>query len=401
MLSPSRIGAAILLGGLVYASGWPLGPLPPLGSFLDPAGGVWAVARRAELPRQARGAIPGLEGPVEVVYDDRAVPHIFAATVNDAYRALGYVVARDRLFQLELRARATAGTLTELLGSSVLDLDRQQRGIGLARSGDRSFAALPAGSPAALAMTAYADGVNAWIAGMSRADLPLEYHLLSAWPIRWEPRYAVYALRRMGWTLAFQRDELRRQRVAALVGPDAAAALFPIHSPIQDPIQPGPGRYPRFDWKRLPPPKLNSQAARLKDGRPSDRLTIGGEGDGRDGVGSNSWAVAPSRSATGHALLAGDPHLDLTLPSVWYEAHLVVAARRETRDGGRGGMPDSSRVPRPPSLDVYGVAVPGAPGIVIGFNRDVAWSFTNTEADVLDYYAEKLDDPARPTRYLV
>ena len=94
---------------------------------------------------------------------------------------------------------------------------------------------------------------------------------------------------------------------------------------------------------------------------------------------SNNWAVAPSRSATEHALLAGDPHLDLTLPSIWYEAHLVVPGR----------------------LDVYGVTIPGAPAIVIGFNRDVAWTFTNTGADVMDLYAEAVDDRRRPTRYRV
>ncbi|MDF1506192.1 penicillin acylase family protein, partial [Roseisolibacter sp. H3M3-2] len=94
---------------------------------------------------------------------------------------------------------------------------------------------------------------------------------------------------------------------------------------------------------------------------------------------SNNWAVAPRRTAAGHALLAGDPHLELTLPSIWYEAHLVV----------------------PGKLDVYGVTIPGLPGIVIGFNRDVAWTFTNTGADVLDFFAEEVDDPARPRRYRV
>jgi penicillin amidase len=94
---------------------------------------------------------------------------------------------------------------------------------------------------------------------------------------------------------------------------------------------------------------------------------------------SNNWAVAPARSATGHALLAGDPHLELTLPSIWYEAHLVVPGR----------------------LDAYGVTIPGLPALLIGFNRDVAWTFTNTGADVVDFYAEEVDDPRRPTRYRV
>ena len=92
---------------------------------------------------------------------------------------------------------------------------------------------------------------------------------------------------------------------------------------------------------------------------------------------SNNWAVSPRRSANGHALLSGDPHLELSLPSIWYEAHLVV----------------------PGTLDVYGVTIPGSGGIVIGFNRDVAWTFTNTSTDVLDYYAEQVDDDEHPARY--
>src|SRR5262245_3663300 len=108
-----RFVDVILLAGLLFALARPLGSLPPLGSFLDPVNGVWAVARRAEPPHDARAAIPGLVSPVEVVFDSRGVPHIFASSEEDAYRALGYVVARDRLFQMELQTRATAGRLSE------------------------------------------------------------------------------------------------------------------------------------------------------------------------------------------------------------------------------------------------------------------------------------------------
>ncbi|MBI4501377.1 MAG: penicillin acylase family protein, partial [Gemmatimonadetes bacterium] len=384
--------ACLSLAAAIYLSARPVGRLPPLGWFLDPAHGVWAVARRAELPRRESANIPGMAGPVEVVFDDRSVPHIFAGTEDDAYRALGYVVARDRLFQLELQTRATAGRLTELLGPIVLDADREQRRLDLAASADRAFEKLAAGSPAAKAIAAYAQGVNAWIERLSPSDLPLEYRLLNAKPMRWEPRYSFYLMRRMGYTLAFQQAELRRRSVASVVGEQAAAALFPANSPIQEPIQPGAGAYPRYDWEKLPPPRVGGSARRRVGGRtmePSDSSA----GARRDGVlGSNNWAVAPSRSATGHALLAGDPHLDLTLPSIWYEAHLVVRPAVAER-------PADPSTRRPASLDVYGVTIPGAPGVVIGFNRDVAWSLTNTDADVLDYYAETLDDRQRPRAY--
>jgi penicillin G amidase len=119
-----------------------VGPLPSLGHLLDPVYGIWAVARGAEMPRRARGRIRGLDAGVDVQYDSRAVPHIFATSEDDAYRALGYVVARDRLFQIELQGRSGAGTLTELVGAAALPLDRETRALGLPGAAERAFAAL-------------------------------------------------------------------------------------------------------------------------------------------------------------------------------------------------------------------------------------------------------------------
>src|SRR5688500_12950269 len=109
--------AGVVLAGLLWVSARPVGPAPALGPLLDPAHGAWGLARHAELPREATAEVPGLTGRVEVRYDDRGVPHVFATTLDDAWRALGYVVARDRLFQLELQTRAAIGTLTGLAGA--------------------------------------------------------------------------------------------------------------------------------------------------------------------------------------------------------------------------------------------------------------------------------------------
>jgi len=386
--------AALVFATLLVVGFGGAGPLPPIGALLDPWRGVWAAASAASLPRRGAEPIPGVTDTVRVVYDDRAVPHIFAGTELDAYRALGYVVARDRLFQLELQTRATAGTLTELLGPAALATDRSQRSLGLAWSAEREWAATDSASIMARAATAYAQGVNAWIDGLGPRDLPLEYHLLRARPLRWKPQYTLYLMKRMGYTLAYDTFERQRDRLTALIGEAAANALFPAHSPIQEPIQPGPGRHPRFDFTPLPPP----QPPRLSRAIGGDRGRSGamGEWSGEAEVGSNNWAVSPKRSASGYALLAGDPHLDLSLPSIWYEAHLVVArpGSPALAPARRGGEADGG-------LDVYGVTIPGVPGIVIGFNRDVAWSFTNTGSDVLDLYVETLDHNDSPTQYLL
>jgi penicillin amidase len=327
--------------------------------------------------------LPGLTAPVRVAFDDRGVPHIFASTSEDAARALGYVVARDRLFQLEMRWRTAAGRMAELAGAAALGFDRYVRRLGLAWSAERDFAAFDPDSPEAGEITAYAQGVNAWIDGLGPSDIPLEYHLLGAEPSPWRPVYSLYLLKLMGYDLTYGvTTDLRRLRLRALVGEEAAAALSPVNSPIQQPVQPNGSTEPRFDFLPIPPPgepdllalervdELGTALGPLLDDRASRPEPV---------LGSNNWAVTPERTAAGHALLAGDPHLSLTLPAIWYEAHLVV----------------------PGELDVYGVTIPSAPFVMIGFNRDLAWSFTNTGADVIDYYEEELDDSEPPSRYLV
>jgi penicillin amidase len=392
---PRALVSGIILAGLLVAGAARLGPAPALGAFLDPWNGVWALGRVAELPATLTSDVPNLSGAVTVLYDDRGVPHIFAATPLDAYRALGFVVARDRLFQLDLQTRATGGRLSELVGGDALAVDREQRRLGLAWSAERSWATLDTTSEAARAMRAYADGVNAWTAAMPAAALPLEYRLLGVRPMPWQPQYSLYLLRRMGYTLAYNAQEWTRERVAVLVGSAAADALFPVQHPLQEPIQPGRGPYPRFDVRRLPDPAVQPRGdhrrrpeslggVRRSDAAPARSSPIGldrfrSSPDEAAAVGSNNWAVSPRRSASGHALLAGDPHLELTLPSIWYEAHLVV----------------------PGHFDVYGVTIPGVPGILIGFNRDLAWSFTNTGNDVSDFYVETVDDSLHPSRYLL
>ena len=370
------------LAALLWLGFVGLPPTPPVGPLLDPVHGVWAVVRGAALDERATARIPALGDSVQILYDDRGVPHIFASSVEDATRALGFVVARDRFFQMELATRAAAGRLTELAGRHAVEVDRAQHALGLPWAAERKMAVIDTSGLGWRAILAYAEGVNAWLESMRVEDMPLEYHLLGVRPSRWEPIQSIHLLNRMTWTLARGDLELRMHQMDLLVGREAAAALFPRNSPIQEPIIPNGAHAPRFDVTTVPPPQLVDARAATRLGelerlRELVRLTHGASDDPGDALGSNNWAVAPPRTQAGHALLAGDPHLELTLPSIWYEAHLVV----------------------PGELDVYGVTIPGAPGIVIGFNRDVAWSFTNVESDVVDYFVESVDDPRQPTRY--
>lgn len=361
--------SAVVLAGLISLNSFPPGPIPPIGPLLDPLRGAFATARQAELPRRSSASIPGLSTTVDVRYDDRGVPHIFAMNESDAVRALGYVVARDRLFQLELQARAGAGRLTGMVGSVALPLDREMRNLGLADAARRKLEHLSAHEKRLL--EAFADGANTWIDGLGK-HRPLEYILLGRKPERWSPINSLQLLARMGYTLAHSDLESLHAEAVAVVGEKAADGLYPIRSPIQEPLQPNGQRAPRYDNEHLPSPE-KSIAVR-------NSSTLQDTSDpGFDALGSNNWAVAPNRTAAGFALLAGDQHLELTLPAIWYEVHMVVAD----------------------SLDAYGVTIPGAVSIVIGFNRDIAWTATNTEADVLDHYAEVVDNQENPGRYRV
>jgi len=389
-MTRSRLGTVtagltlVLLGGGSLVR---LGPVPRLGPSLDPVRGVWSVARGAELAANHATRLPGLSAPVTVLYDDRGVPHIFGATELDLVRALGYVVARDRLLQMELQWRAGAGRLTELLGPGLLTADRRIRALGMADAAERRFQMLPADSKDRLLLDAYADGVNTRIGELGPRDLPLEYHLVGRSPAPWHPVNGLHLLGRMGWTLALSDLEDQQERARAIVGPAAADALYPVHSPIQEPIVPNGQTTARYEAVQLPPPGEHG----LDPPAPAPAESAGVVAESTlsvflrearsfpDALGSNNWAVAPHRTAAGYALLAGDQHLDLSLPSLWYEAHLVI----------------------PDSLDIYGVTIPGAPGIIIGFNRDVAWTFTNAETDTRDRYTEVVDDSAHPASYLL
>ncbi|AMW05812.1 penicillin acylase family protein [Gemmatimonas phototrophica] len=366
-----------------------VGEVPPLGALLSPAVGLW-INTTGDLPAQASANIPGLTDAVDIRYDTRSVPHIFAKTDLDAVRALGYVVARDRLFQLELQARAGEGTLTELVGDVALPADQETRHLGMPRSAEARMTAMDTTGMLYGILRAYADGINAYRTSLSTAQLPVEYKLLQKTPREWLPVHSMHLLNRMGYTLAHSPLELDLLQARALVGDSAARAFWDSSSPVQEPIQPAPRSASREALASLPAPGTpDSAAARMVAALGAQSgpllwtrdatLPVNQRADVQQerAFASNNWAVSPSRSANGLALLAGDPHLELTLPSIWYEVHLVV----------------------PGVMDVGGVTIPGLPGVTIGYTRSFAWSFTNTGADVMDFWRETVNDAARPTTY--
>lgn len=316
--------------------------------------GGWYWLRGSLPPLAGELSLPGLQAPVSIVRDAAAVPHIRAQNVHDAWFALGVVHAQDRLWQMEMSRRIAGGRIAEALGATALDTDRLLRTMGLRRVAERNYRNLDAESRAVL--DAYAAGVNAWIAAHG-GPLPPEFLLTGVRPEAWQPADSLSWLKVMALDLGSNwSGELTRLRLARQL-PTAR---------IQDFLPPVPyaGPLPVADYAALYR-GLDLPLAALG---PQPRTDT-------DGLGSNNWVVAGSRSASGKPLLANDPHLGLTAPAIWYFAHLEA-----------------------PGLRVIGATLPGVPMVVIGRNERIAWGLTNTNPDVQDLYVER-SDPADPGRY--
>ena len=297
---------------------------------------------------------PELDGTVDVLWDQWGVPHIYAQSQDDAFFVQGYLHAQDRLWQMELNRRAGAGRLSELFGQRTLEADRFLRRVGLRRVAREEFSMLD--EDAATVLAAYCAGVNAFIR-RSRSRLPLEFTLLRFVPEPWSPVDVLQWAKLMGWNLSVNWDvELLRAHMAKLLGADAAAAL-------EQGYQSG---HPLTS-----PPGAVEQDAALPGALAPLLATF------LAGGASNAWAISGERSASGKPLLANDPHLNPGLPSPWYECHLEC-----------------------PDFRVTGVSLPGAPGIVVGHNQQVAWGMTASMVDTQDIFMERLADDGSP-RYRV
>ncbi len=374
------IGTLFVAAALLYGLGRGVGSVPPLGTLLDPVDGLYRTARRAmAAPASNTLRIPVLEAPVTVVRDARNVPHIFAENDRDAIVALGYVTAQDRLFQLDFLPRVASGRLAEAFGPGSVESDRFLRETGMDWGARKNLARIREEDGVEWELLrAYADGVNAYLDGLAPEDLPFEFRLLGYAPDRYAPLQSLRMLQYMTYDLTYRSDDASYTRLRERLGDEAYERLYPRHPWLYVPIVPPGEQAGARRQARVPSPPVAQQALAALDARRRQWERLHGtpfEGF-RPGKGSNNWAVAGSRSATGAPILAGDMHLALNLPAIWYEAHLVT-----------------------PSMNSYGVTVPGAPLLVEAFNDYVAWAFTNTGADQIDHLALEVDAARRHYRY--
>ncbi|MDP6706662.1 MAG: penicillin acylase family protein [Alphaproteobacteria bacterium] len=301
--------------------------------------------------------VVGSEAPIEIVRDRNGVPHIFAQSRGDALFGLGFAHAQDRLWQMEMTRRLGAGRLAEVLGEQAIRTDRFMRTLdlhGLAAEGYRRL-----DPDQKRLIDAYVAGVNALLAESGTRPMP-EFIMLRYQPEQWTPADSLVWVKLMALDLSTNWSaELLRLRLAKRLDRQQIDELY----------RPYDGTEPRG-------PDLSAALAAPISTAVLDGLLALGPPAAREGIGSNNWAVSGSRTANGRPLLANDPHLALRAPAIWYFAHLSWQGR-----------------------DLIGATLPGLPTVVLGHNKRIAWSFSNTGTDVQDLYLEKLM-PGDPSRYL-
>ncbi len=354
-----------------------MGPLPPLGALLDPTTGLWSVSFAGRGLQTQTIRVPGLTAPVTIVRDVTGVPHIYASNVSDGWFALGFVHAQDRLWQMDIQYRAAAGRLSEILGPSMVSTDEFFRTIGLARiAANASAAREAAGQLDATVINAYVAGVNAYIGSLDPPDYPLEFKLLGYQPEPWTAAKTLTEGGLIAWGLMGDFYDLEYNLLVEKFGAAKAGELFPAY--------PAGAQYPIQPALAVPSETPILSEATVQDILHKASLAAPWIPD-FEGAGSNNWAVAGTRTATGMPILDADPHLQFQLPAIWYQAELHTPAF-------------VFHGVSYPGFNVRGATFPGIPAFFFGTNGHIAWGETNTGADVNDFFTETLS-PNR-TEYL-
>ena len=330
----------------------------PLGSFLNMQEGIWQNAEPVDHDFTENLSIKGLKGGVNVYLDDRLVPHIFAEQENDAYFVQGYIHAKNRLWQMEFQTHAAAGRISEIVGEKALQFDRNQRRIGMVFAAENALAFMEKDSTTKASLDSYTAGVNAYIKSLHRSKLPIEYKLLGYEPEKWSNFKSALFTKQMTNTLAGYDRDFEMTEALKLLGEENFRILYGQLPDSLYPVIPSGTTFNKPLAELIPPVTADSLYFKRKD---SIQVKEDFKSNPEDG--SNNWAVSGTRTKSGKPILANDPHLSLTLPSIWYEIQLHT-----------------------PNYNAYGVSFPGLPGVVIGFNDSIAFGFTNSGRDVKDYY---------------
>lgn len=347
----------ILLAIGIFFLNKPIGDLPALGKFFSPTHGFWKSTVIKE-NRNTTVEIECIKGKATIVYDEQCIPHIFADNEEDLFYAQGYAEAKDRLWQMEFQMYAAAGRLTELVGEKALSLDRFSRRIGLVRAAKTSLKEIESNPTSKMVVESFTAGVNAYIKQLKTAELPVEYKLIGYQPEAWTPLKCALLMKYMAKDLTYFDTDIENTNALTTFGEEIYKKLYPdFPPPSLSPIIPVGTKW-NFKSVDSFDIKTTKHVAALLYQNPYKNFYS------NKFYGSNNWCVNGSKTKSGKPVLCGDPHLGLNLPSIWYAVQLNC-----------------------PNLNVEGVTIPGAPGVIIGHNDSIAWSVTNASRDVINNFS--------------
>ena len=406
----SLVAALCVSAAVLALMAFGYGPVPALGPALVPGHGAWASAAGGRPVRSQTLSLPGVAHPVSVTFTSHGVASIRAADENDAFLALGYLHARFRLTEMDLERRLGEGRIAQLAGQPGLASDKFELRLGLVRTAEAEWAATPPAGPVGRDLIAYSRGVNDYLAVARRTHTwPSIYALAGVYPAPWTPIDSLVLQGVLTQQLDYTTIPLDYALLERTLGPARTMAWFPVLAPNQHSYyDPGP-----YHYRGIAPIAPQATATSLASGRapaaaavaqalqrpvpaahPSQpaeaapapaRPRTAASGISRaeataaaailaqtpaasvhQGPDSNAWAANGPLVAGRVSMLAGDPHLPQTVPSIWYQAALSA-----------------------PGLSVTGVSVPGLPGVLIGHNAHIAWSLTDTQNQATLFYTEQ------------
>ena len=361
-----KVGLSFIITiSLIYFlnRGWNFGtPIPPLGKFLDPFHGFWQNAETKNHQSEELG-LSGLTDEVTVMYDSVLIPHLYARNDEDLYLAQGYITAKDRLWQMEFQTHAGAGRISEIIGPSALDFDRTQRRMGMVYAAEKSLHIMEVNPVAKSMVESYTKGINDYILSLRYEDLPIEYKLLDYEPEPWTNLKVALLLKNMAKTLNVGEKDLEMTNALKLFGKEMLDVLYPDYESVGDPI------VDKTDNWKFDPIKINTD---IPLALPDELINIKPIEKPSKDVGSNNWAVSGAKTISGSPILCNDPHLNLSLPSIWYIIHLNA-----------------------PGINTMGASLPGSPAVISGFNDSIAWGVTNAQRDLVDFYKIQFKDNSK------
>ncbi len=355
---------------LLNALNKPIGALPPVGPLLSPFHGFWQNAEATNHDYGGELNLSGLKGKAQVYFDERLVPHVFAENEEDLYYLQGYLHARFRLFQIDLQTRAAEGRASEFAGEVALRFDREQRRLGMRYAAENALEAVERDPVSKQIFDAYTRGVNTYIDNLTFAEMPLEYKLLGVKPERWSNIRTALLLKMMARNLSSSTEiDLGMTNAKSVFLPEELRLLYPQ---VHDSLMPIIPRGTEFARPGIEPVRPASADSALFGTMAREPVSAHEQHAPDPNNGSNNWVLAGSKTRSGAPILCNDPHLELSLPSIWYEMQL-----------------------HGPNTNSYGASLPGSPFVIIGFNDSIAWGVTNAQRDVKDYYRVRFRDASK------